>query len=81
MYASKENAARARNTIYVIRYAASAMFARDHSDDFNFIIEFLNAAEKKLPSEAAFLRDAKRKHRSTKNRGRRGDEQWLKKQA
>jgi hypothetical protein len=62
MNASKENAKKANAYAYDLQ--ANPLTLRDRMNRLEFIRRFLDAAERKLPTEAAFKRDQQRRKKA-----------------
>lgn len=61
MYASKENARKAYRILMEYNDISSPV-----SSDLKFLVDFLTAAERKLPTEAAYRRAEKKPRKRTK---------------
>jgi len=60
MNASKENARKAKFLLEDLLTSNKNVCKDWHEDDWNFIREFLKAAERKLPSEESYTKEKKR---------------------
>lgn len=63
MRASKEQADVARSKVIALRAQWPSL--AEPPVEFDEVLAFINAAHRKLPTEAAFKRDSKRKRRRT----------------